>query len=175
MGIITRLFRRKLTEEQQAEKSRREKEWAEKCYNKGYQFSQKFAIDKHVNRINDFANKYPRSFFGIIFAVLTVCFILNTFISLPNRAEADNLQTIIESPMMQHDVNPRTELVGQTMEIMENISKIDAELDSLMKKETLTRDDSLRVKTLLLQGDALQQILTGQSILPVKDTLSINH
>ena len=174
MGIITRLFKRKLTEEQQAEKSRREKEWAEKCYNKGYEFCEKFAIDKHINRINDFANKYPRTFFGIIFGVLIVSFFLNSFISLPGGQDADNLQQIVESPMMQQDINPRNELVSNTLEIMDNLTEIDHELDSLMKKNTLTHNDSIRIKSLLVQADALQQILTGQGILTQSDSTNIN-
>lgn len=175
MGIITRLFKRKLTEEEQAEKSRKEKEWAEKCYNKGYRFCEKFAIDKHINRINDFANKYPRSFFGILLIIIIGCFFLNTFISLPTRQQAEMLQEVVQTPMLQQDSNPRDVLTKQTLEIMQNLSDIDEELDSLMKKTVMTHEDSMRVKSLLIQADALQRIVTGQGILPQRDTLNSNQ
>lgn len=165
MGIISRIFKRRLNEEELAEKSRREKEWAEKCYNKGYAFCERFALDKYINRINDFANTYPRTFFGGFIVLVAACFLLNMYIAMPNEKEPVNIQVVSENPVRQSQDNPRAMLMDRALEITASIARIDAELDSLMAKPSLTSEDSLRVKSLLIQADALQRIVTGQGVL----------
>lgn len=163
MGIIKKLFTRNLTPEEQAEKSRREKEWAEKCYTRGEEFAAKIKLDKHVSRVNDFANTYPRTFFGGIIVVLVGCIILNHFIAVYNPADGMK-QTVTElqsDPLVGQREGAQNVILQKTLEMTAQLDKLDKRITALYAKPSLTREDSLELRDLLLQANALQQIILG--------------
>ena len=164
MGIITRMFRRNLSEEEKEEKSRREQEWAQKCYNKGEQFAERISLDKHVGKVNDFANKYPRTFFLILFGGVLVSILFNNLISLPSQDLGETVQQLQQTSMMQPSENPTSGLAAQMLEISENLKEIDSKITAITSKDTLTHQDSLDVRSLLLQAQALQQIIEGSAL-----------
>lgn len=160
MGIIKKLFTRNLTPEEQAEKSQREKEWAEKCYTRGEEFAAKIKLDKHVSRVNDFANTYPRTFFGGIIVVLVGCIILNHFIAVYNPADGMK-QTVTElqsDPLVGQREGAQNVILQKTLEMT---AQLDKRITALYAKPSLTREDSLELRDLLLQANALQQIILG--------------
>ena len=77
MGFIKKLFKRDLTPEQQEEKSRKEKEWMERNWQRGYRFAEKIGLRDKIDKIDKWGTKYPKTFFGIIFACLFLSIILN--------------------------------------------------------------------------------------------------
>lgn len=163
MGIIKKLFTRRLTPEEQAEKSRREKEWAEKCYTRGEEFAAKIKLDKHVNRVNDFANTYPRTFFGGVIVVLVGCIVLNHFVAVHNPA-AGMKQTMTElksDPLVGRTEGSQNFILQKTLELTSQLDKLDKRINAIYSKPSLTREDSLEIRDLLLQANALQQIIMG--------------
>lgn len=174
MGIITRIFRRKLSEKEKEERSRKEQEWAQKCYNKGYEFSEKMSLDKHVARINEFANKYPRTFFMIIFAVLGVSIILNSMITFPSQNVEKTIQQLQETSVASDIPNPTSEFAQHMYEIGQSIQTIDRQITEIMSKGTLTHEDSLQVKNLLIQAQALQEIYYGENTGKSADSTAVN-
>lgn len=173
MGIITRMFRRNLSEEEKQEKSRREQEWAQKCYNKGEQFAEHIALDKYVGKVNEFANKYPRTFFLILFGGVIVSILFNNLITLPSQNLGKTVEELQQTSMMQPSENPTSELAAQMLEISENLKEIDGKITAITAKDTLTHQDSLDIRSLLLQAQALQQIIEGSSRTNAVDTAKV--
>ena len=175
MGILTRLFTRKLSEQEKEEKSRREKEWAEKCYNKGEQFAEKIAIEKPILKINAFAIKYPRTFFTVLFSGIFGCIALNYVLSRPSTAimdEAENFQTI---SVLHQQEDPRSEILNEMMQMANNLKDLDVKIETIMAKDTLTAQDSLKLKSLLMQAEALNALLNGRQKTLSTDSVNINH
>lgn len=175
MGILTRLFTRKLSEQEKEEKSRREKEWAEKCYNKGEQFAEKIAIEKPILKINAFANKYPRTFFTVLFSGIFGCIALNYVLSRPSTAimdEAENFQAI---SVLHQQEDPRGEILNEMMQMANNLKDLDVKIETIMARDTLTAQDSLKLKSLLMQAEALNALLNGRQKTLSTDSVNINH
>ena len=175
MGILTRLFTRKLSEQEKEEKSRREKEWAEKCYNKGEQFAEKIAIEKPILKINAFANKYPRTFFTVLLSGIFGCIALNYVLSRPSTAimdEAENFQAI---SVLHQQEDPRGEILNEMMQMANNLKDLDVKIETIMARDTLTAQDSLKLKSLLMQAEALNALLNGRQKTLSTDSVNINH
>lgn len=174
MGIIKKLLSRNLTEEEKEARSRREKEWAEKCYNKGEEFAERISLDKPVARINAFANRYPRTFFGILLGLVGISFVLNLMFSNPSSPIMDSVRNLEDVPAVSARVDPRGEILNEMVQMAENLKELDKKIEGYMQKDSLTRQDSLDLKSLLMQADALSSLLNGRNGRLNQDTANIN-
>lgn len=174
MGIIKKLFTRRLTEEEKEARSIREKEWAEKCYTKGEEFAQRIALHKGVARINAFANRYPRTFFAILLGFVGVSIVLNFFLSSPSSAIMDSVRNLEDIPAAVADTDPRSEIISEMVQMSDNLKDLDKRIEVYLQKDTLTRQDSLDLKSLLMQADALSALLNGRQQLVKNDSANIN-
>lgn len=171
MGLIRKLFKRDLTPEQQAEQSRKEKEWMDKCHQKGEEFARRLSLDKGVEAVNNFANTYPRTFFAILFGVLFLFIGLNMLFSGGDGTdigqEIDHIEQLT-IPDGQNDARDR--IMDEAMKMDRELKDIDRRIEAIMARDTLTREDSLELKKLLIRADAVQKLLTGKGILPQTDS-----
>jgi len=161
MGILTKMFRSRLTDEQKEEKSRKEKEWAEKCYAKGEEFAERISLDKPVAKINRFANKYPRTFFAIILAGILGCITLNFIFTASPTHIKDTVGQMQEFSVMQLKEDPRKNIINEMLQMAENLKDLDKKIEAFQAKDTLTRQDSLDLRSLLVQAEALNALLNG--------------
>ena len=175
MGILSRLFTRKLSEQEKEEKSRREKEWVEKCYANGEKFAEKIAIEKPILKINAFANRYPRTFFTLLFAVIIGCITLNYVLSRPSTAIMDEAENFKAISVLQQQEDPRGEILNEMMQMANNLKDLDTKIETIMAKDTLTAQDSLQLKSLLMQAEALNALLSGRQKNLSTDSVNINH
>ena len=174
MGILTRMFRSRLTEEQKEERSRKEKEWAEKCYAKGEEFAERISLEKPVNRINRFANKYPRTFFAIILGAVVGCITLNFVMTTSSDQVTETAEQMKEFSTLQLHQDPRGTIINEMVQMAENLKDLDKKIEAYQGKDTLTRQDSLNLKSLLIQADALNALLTGRREQLNTDSANIN-
>ena len=174
MGIIKKLLSRNLTEEEKEARSKREKEWAEKCYHKGEQFAERISLDKPVARINAFANRYPRTFFGILLGLVGVSFVLNLMFSNPSSPIVDSMRSLEDVKAVSVGADPRGEILNEMVQMAENLKDLDKKIEVYMQKDSLTRQDSLDLKSLLMQADALSSLLNGRGERLNNDTANIN-
>lgn len=161
MGFLRKLLKKDLTPEEQELRSRQEKEWAEKYYRAGERFGEKIGFKQKVDAINAFGNKYPKTFFGIIFALLIACFALNFTISSTAglfRHEAENIETI--SNMNVGVGNEGREIISrEARKIVEQMEVLKNEIETIIAKDSLTHADSLVVKNKLIELKKLNDIL----------------
>ena len=161
MGLFKKIFKKNLTPEEQEQKSQEEREWAEKCYRAGERFGEKIGFRKKVEAVNAFGNKYPRTFFSLLLAALAGCFTLNYFISSTSAVfsnEADNLNTI--GNMSRSDGKTATGLVIEVYEKeMKEVKRLQEEVDAYLAKDSLTHEDSLKVRNLLIQMKGIHDFI----------------
>lgn len=173
MGLIRKLFKRDLTPEQQEEQSRKEKEWMDKCHRKGEEFAERISLNRHVETINDFANAYPRTFFGILFGLLFVFIGINMLMSGSGRNLDAELKHIQELRLPDGQNDARDKVYDEVVKMDSELKKIDGKLNAIMSKDTLTAKDSADIKALLIQADALQKLIDGKGFLPTQDSNNI--
>jgi len=157
------MFRSRLTEEQKEERSRREKEWAEKCYAKGEEFAEHISLDKPVARINRFANKYPRTFFGIILGMVLVCIVLNFVMTSSPKHIEDTVDQLKEFSSIEMKDDPRLHIITEMVQMADNLKDLDKKIEAFQEEDSLTRQDSLELKSLLLQAEALHALINGRN------------
>ena len=174
MGIIKKLLSRKLTEEEKEARSQREKEWAEKCYQKGEEFAERISLHKPVQKVNAFANRYPRTFFGILLGMVGVSFVLNLMFSTPSTHITDSVRNFEDVAALNVGEDPRGEILNEMVQMGENLKDLDKKIEVYMKKDSLTRQDSLDLKSLLMQADALSVLLDGRKERISDDSANIN-
>ena len=174
MGILSKLFTRKLTEQEKEEKSRREKEWAEKCYNKGEQFAQKISLDKPIAKLNLFANKYPRTFFAVLLGLVIGFNALNFFMANPSTNIAKDVETLQTLEIVSNHEDPRGIILNEMMQMAENLKTLDKKIEAFQAKDSLTTQDSIQLRTLLMQAEALNNLLRGRQKSLTEDTVNIN-
>ena len=161
MGIIKKLLKRDLTPEQQEIRSQKEKEWAEKCYKAGEEFGEKIGIERRVNAINEFGNKYPKTFFSILLVLLTVCFALNYMFSSSIsvfKNEAENIEAV--SSFSVSGGNTGSQGINNAMDkLTKEMHRLEGEIEGYVQKDTLTRQDSLEIRDLLIQLKGIHDIM----------------
>lgn len=161
MGIFDKILKKNLTPEEQERKSQEEKEWADKYYRAGERFGERIGFRDKVNAINEFGNKYPKTFFGIIFGVLIVCFALNFMFSSTIgvfKHEAENINTISEMNLSGGETG-REAIVEETRKVAEEMNALKGQIEAIVAKDSLTHQDSLEVKNLLVRLKGLNDII----------------
>ena len=156
MGLLKKIFKRQLTPEQQEEQSRREKEWAEKCFKAGEKFGAKIGFAEKVQSLNNFANRYPRTFFGIIAAIVLGSLVLNLMFTSVSGMLAGTME---EPPVIEklELVDPQ---VKQAFDDMQNeLQSLSDRIDKYLDKDELTHADSLEVKRMLLRVHELESLM----------------
>lgn len=155
MGLIKKLLKRDLTPEEQERKSQREREWTEKCVKAGERFGERIGIRDKVDAVNKFGNKYPRTFFGIIFGIIGVSFVLNILLSTGNPIQKSAAE-LGEIRIPKGD--PTMELMQAMKDsIRKEVYDIDKQIKHYLALDSLTHADSLEVKKLLLRLKNLQE------------------
>ena len=161
MGLLKKIFKRKLTPEQQEEQSRREKEWAEKCYRAGGTFGARIGFADKVQALNDFANRYPRTFFGIITAIVLGSLVLNLMFT----SVSGMLSSKSEEPPAIERLQPVDPQVKQAFDEMQTeMESLADRIDSYLDKDTLTHADSLEIKRMLLRVRELESFMQPAKI-----------
>lgn len=161
MGLLKKIFKRKLTPEQQEEQSRREKEWAEKCYRAGENFGARIGFADKVQALNDFANRYPRTFFGIITAIVLGSLVLNLMFT----SVSGMLSSKSEEPPAIERLQPVDPQVKQAFDEMQTeMESLADRIDSYLDKDTLTHADSLEIKRMLLRVRELESFMQPAKI-----------
>lgn len=161
MGLLKKIFKRKLTPEQQEEQSRREKEWAEKCYRAGENFGARIGFADKVQALNDFANRYPRTFFGIITVIVLGSLVLNLMFT----SVSGMLSSKSEEPPAIERLQPVDPQVKQAFDEMQTeMESLANRIDSYLDKDTLTHADSLEIKRMLLRVRELESFMQPAKI-----------
>ena len=161
MGLFKKIFKRKLTPEQQEEQSRREKEWAEKCYRAGENFGARIGFADKVQALNDFANRYPRTFFGIITVIVLGSLVLNLMFT----SVSGMLSSKSEEPPAIERLQPVDPQVKQAFDEMQTeMESLADRIDSYLDKDTLTHADSLEIKRMLLRVRELESFMQPAKI-----------
>ena len=60
------------------------------------------------------------------------------------------------------------------VQMSDNLKDLDKRIEVYLQKDTLTRQDSLDLKSLLMQADALSALLNGRQQLVKNDSANIN-
>ena len=161
MGLLMKFFKRKRTPEQPEEQSRREKEWAEKCYRAGENFGARIGFADKVQALNDFANRYPRTFFGIITAIVLGSLVLNLMFT----SVSGMLSSKSEEPPAIERLQPVDPQVKQAFDEMQTeMESLADRIDSYLDKDTLTHADSLEIKRMLLRVRELESFMQPAKI-----------
>jgi hypothetical protein len=156
---ILRGFKNKSPEEL-AEKSRKEKEWAEKCYRAGERFAEKYRLDTKVQKINEFGSKYPKTFFLILFGMIFGCAILNFTIATGSSFIKGQLESAEEISLPE---DKGKEIIRN--EIKELYVEMDALSKSIEKKlaaDTITHQDSVDIVKMMNRMTVLNDIITNK-------------
>lgn len=170
MGIFKK---KKLTPEELEEKSRKEKEWAEKCYRAGDRFAEKYNLRDRVERINAFVNKYPKSAFTGILTLIVGCFLLNMLV-MKCSFNTESVGTDIKAISIQKD-NYRDPVKEEINKLYFEMDRLNRRLEKYMAKDTLTRDDSLAIGRIILRMNELNDLIEGKE-LSIQDSLqSVLH
>ena len=157
MAFFKKLFKRNLTPEEQERKSREEKEWADKCYRAGERFGEKIGFSRKVEAINAFGSKYPKTFFFIIFGLVGACLVLNLmFASLGGWVKND----LHDMPQMPQVTDRAPEVISvEARKLLDEMKGLATEIDEYVKRDSLSHQDSLTIKTKLIRLQEIQKIL----------------
>lgn len=161
MGLFKKILKRDLTPEEQERKSLEEKEWAEKCYRAGENFGEKIGFRDKINSINAFGNKYPKTFFGIIFGLLFLSFGLNYMFSSSMgvfKHEAENIETITSTTNIG-TTSGREYISAEARQVAEELEQLSKKVEAIIAQDTLTHQDSLDVKNMLIRMKDLHDII----------------
>ena len=161
MGLFDKILKKNLTPEEQELRSRQEKEWADKYYRAGERFGERIGFRDKVAAVNAFGNKYPKTFFGIIFALLIISFALNFMFSTGIGVfehERDNLETI-GSMQLPGTETPRSIIGDEVLKVASDIEALKQRIETIIAKDSLTHQDSLEVKRLLIQMKDLHELI----------------
>lgn len=161
MGIFDKLLKKNLTPEEQERRSQEEKEWADKYYRAGERFGERIGFREKVEAINDFGNKYPKTFFGIIFGLLFLSFALNFMFSSTIgvfKHEVENIETISNISLSGGQTG-REMISEEARKVAGDMNAIKGQIEAIIAKDSLTHQDSLEVKNLLLKLKGLHDII----------------
>ena len=86
--------------------------------------------------------------------------------------EAENFKAI---SVLQQQEDPRGEILNEMMQMANNLKDLDTKIETIMAKDTLTAQDSLQLKSLLMQAEALNALLSGRQKNLSTDSVNINN
>ena len=66
-----------------------------------------------------------------------------------------------EFSVMQLKEDPRKNIINEMLQMAENLKDLDKKIEAFQAKDTLTRQDSLDLRSLLVQAEALNALLNG--------------
>lgn len=170
MGLF-KLFKRNLTPEELEEKSRKEKEWAQKCYRSGEKFAEKIQLDKKVERVNRFANRYPKTFFSLIVGALVASFVVNLLFSLGGMDLGGQAAKGIEAGQMPA-APQRNVLQLELDSLYREMRDLGDEFDRIIEKEEKTEQDTLRMYQIYQRMQAVEELIVGKENGGDKDAIS---
>lgn len=157
MGILKRILKRKRTEAELAQQREREKEWANKCYNRGKRFGEKINLDDKIKRINEFGNNYPKSFFSILIGIIVGCFVLNILLAKCNGfLKNDDMIETVTVPKSETGKELIKEPVTNMYREMEKLQKL---LEKKMNKDSLTRSDTIEIGKIIEKMENINKII----------------
>lgn len=152
------LFRRKkLTPEELEEKSRKEQEWAKKCFDAGSRFGEKIRIDKKVEKINEFGNKFPKTFFSIIFGIIIGCFLLNLLVK-EGSGLLDETSGNIKSATLPKDTG-KDDLNREIKDLYNEFIRLNTLFEEKMANPAKSREDSVEILNIYSRMEKLQQMV----------------
>lgn len=167
MGLFAKLFKKNLTPEEQEKKSQEEKEWAEKCMRAGETFAEKIKYKEKIDSINNFANKYPRTFFLILTGLILGCFVLNWALSstislFENEQENVEVLQRKELPTLEEDAADK--MIKVTFDsLMDRTSVLEKQLNVYLEQDSFSHQDSVNIKNILLEIRNIQLIVSGET------------
>jgi hypothetical protein len=94
--------------------------------------------------------------------------------SNPSSPIMDSVRNLEDVPAVSAGVDPRGEILNEMVQMAENLKELDKKIEGYMQKDSLTRQDSLDLKSLLMQADALSSLLNGRNGRLNQDTANIN-
>lgn len=159
MGIIKKLMSRRMTPEQLSERSRKEQEWADKCYRAGERVGEKLNLAKAVDNVNTFINRYPKTFFTVVGAILVVSMVGNLIGSGNTAAgiierEASNMKSI-RIPVDEGRDILQKEVAKHTQRMQE----LERQLDAYIGRDSLTHGDSVAIRDIAIEMKAIHDAL----------------
>lgn len=167
MGLFKKILKKNLTLEEQEKKSQEEREWAEKCMKAGENFAKKIKFDEKVNSINSFANKYPRTFFMILTGIILGCFLINHILSTSINFfdnEIENVEVFEKREMPKLEEDEVMKMMRTTTDSLINRAKVlEQELNNYLDKDSYSREDSIKIRDILLEIRDIQLIVSGES------------
>ena len=107
-------------------------------------------------------------FFGILLGLVGISFVLNLMFSNPSSPIMDSVRNLEDVPAVSAGVDPRGEILNEMVQMAENLKELDKKIEGYMQK------DSLDLKSLLMQADALSSLLNGRNGRLNQDSVSIN-
>lgn len=163
------LFKKKrLSPEELEEKSKREKEWADKCYRAGERFGRKYNFAQKVERINSYANTYPRTFFTILLGIILGCFVLNMVFVGFGYSAGEQIQTDIEAVTIRPD-RSKDKLNREINSLYKEMEHYNSYLEELTRKDSLTHEDSIAIGKVIVKMKHLNEIIHGKEAANEKD------
>lgn len=163
MGLFKKILRRDLTPEEQERKSRQEREWAEKCYQKGEKFAEYLKLDDKVEKLNEFGNKYPKTFFGIAGAVLAVCIVFNFWLAGSTSSTQEELEGVAKMELPTYNDGYAAPINRQITAIVSELETLDRNIKRILEKDSLTHNDSLQVREWLTRAHSLASALDAEN------------
>ena len=157
MGIFKR---RKLTPEELEEKSKREKEWASKCYNAGEQFAEKYNLRDRVEQANKLVNKYPKSFFIGMLSLVAGSFLLNMMV-MKCSFNTEAMSTDVNAISIQKD-NSKDVVKEEINKLYFEMDRLNQQLEKFEGKDSLTRKDSLAIGRIILRMNEINELIEGK-------------
>lgn len=160
MGIFS-LFNRKTTAEEREERSRKEREMAQRYYDMGYSLGERLGLHRAVERTNAFINRYPVTSFAAFIAAIVVMFIMNTLlvkVDFNKQAEHD-MGNAARSTVSLGEDSLQVVMEG----LLDEYTALHGELEDIMGRKDLSKEDSLRAIDIYKRILRLEDVLTGGS------------
>lgn len=115
-------------------------------FSAGEKFAEKAKLKEKVEKINEYGNKKPRTFFAIVFAVIIGLLVGSFFLpTLPQKSRNDVKQDVKDvKDVYNNDEIALMEFQNNIMKMFDEMEQITDTLSKLIdKKENLTYNDSL--------------------------------
>jgi hypothetical protein len=100
-----------------------------------------WVADAFIKKKDRLVANYPRQIFISMVAILIISFILR-FTVLSNDHRHDQLNGAVLAPAIGAITKP-TQQISQKMQILDSATTLRAEIQAVMFKDTMTRDDSI--------------------------------
>ena len=102
------------------------------------------------------------------------CITLNFVMTTSSDQVTETAEQMKEFSTLQLHQDPRGTIINEMVQMAENLKDLDKKIEAYQGKDTLTRQDSLNLKSLLIQADALNALLNGRREQLNTDSANIN-